>query len=161
MKNHYGALGIGRNATGDEIKSAYRQMSRRHHPDLTGSDGREFLRVREAFAVLGDPAQKATYDLEWDAWLRSSGLTACLGCGWANHVKRLRRGETALCCNCEVPLPRPRVVPVPSDGGFGSAISNLVGQLEREAPDLAGDLVRLGITSLRSRFGIKHRKGRE
>ena len=47
---HYVALGIGRDATAAEIKSAYRAAAREHHPDK-GGDAEEFKLYAEAYAV--------------------------------------------------------------------------------------------------------------
>ncbi len=59
---HYVALGIGRDATAAEIKSAYRAAAREHHPDK-GGDAMTFAKVQLAFETLSDPQRRATYDL--------------------------------------------------------------------------------------------------
>ena len=60
---HYEVLGIPRTATPSEIKSAYRQKAKQHHPDLGGSE-EEVKKVNLAWEILGDPATKQNYDLQ-------------------------------------------------------------------------------------------------
>ena len=62
--DHYSALGVERNATADEIRSAYRKLARQHHPDVsTSTDGSaRFKEITEAYAVLSDPEKKQQYD---------------------------------------------------------------------------------------------------
>jgi len=61
MKDHYATLGVGRNATADEIKRAYRRLASQHHPDKGGSKDR-FQEIEEAYRVLSDPATRQEYD---------------------------------------------------------------------------------------------------
>jgi Ca-activated chloride channel family protein len=71
-KNYYGTLGLQPSATMQEIKSAYRVLARRFHPDASSApDTREhFERVQEAYEILSDPKQKQAYD----QWRRKEGL---------------------------------------------------------------------------------------
>lgn len=57
----YADLGVSRAATPEEIRAAYRALSRRVHPDA-GGGVEEWLRVRQAFEVLSDPARRDQYD---------------------------------------------------------------------------------------------------
>ncbi|HBT71230.1 MAG TPA: J domain-containing protein [Lysinibacillus sp.] len=69
MKTHYETLGIDRNATQEQIKLAYRKLSKKHHPDVSGGNQESekiFLEVQEAYKVLKDPALKETYDARLD-----------------------------------------------------------------------------------------------
>jgi curved DNA-binding protein len=61
MNDHYQTLGVSRDATENDIKSAYRKMAMKHHPDR-GGDINEFQRIQEAYDTLGDPQKKSSYD---------------------------------------------------------------------------------------------------
>jgi len=61
MTNHYETLGVGKTATPDEIKRAYRKMASKHHPDK-GGDTAAFQKIEEAYRVLSDPNQRQQYD---------------------------------------------------------------------------------------------------
>lgn len=65
MKDYYGILGLKKGATESEIKSAYRQMAKKYHPDLHPGDKsaeEKFKDINEAYQVLSDPNKKAIYD---------------------------------------------------------------------------------------------------
>jgi curved DNA-binding protein CbpA len=59
---HYEVLGVSTSATAEEIKRAYRRMARRYHPDVAATDDSIMQRLNQAWAVLGDPAQRLAYD---------------------------------------------------------------------------------------------------
>lgn len=61
-KNYYVILGVGANATQDQIKSAYRSKAKEWHPDHSGAGCEPFLDVREAYEVLGDAERRQAYD---------------------------------------------------------------------------------------------------
>uniref|UniRef100_A0AAX7SP57 J domain-containing protein n=1 Tax=Astatotilapia calliptera TaxID=8154 RepID=A0AAX7SP57_ASTCA len=69
-KDYYKVLGVGKNATEDEIKKAYRKRALMHHPDRHSSatpevqkeEEKKFKEVGEAFTVLSDPKKKVRYD---------------------------------------------------------------------------------------------------
>jgi len=65
-KNFYRILGVKSSSSPEEIKSAYRKLVRRTHPDLEGGKGgtEEFKRVKEAYEVLSDSHKRAVYDLK-------------------------------------------------------------------------------------------------
>lgn len=64
-KDYYEVLGVARDASGDEIKQAYRKLARTHHPDVSDDKSGAELRfktINEAYEVLSDPAKRAQYD---------------------------------------------------------------------------------------------------
>lgn len=63
-RDYYEVLGLAKNATSDEIKSAYRKLAKKYHPDQNKADDAEvkFKEVQEAYDVLYDEKKRATYD---------------------------------------------------------------------------------------------------
>ena len=64
-KDYYEILGVSRNASEKEIKSAYRKLARKYHPDTNKGDKQaeeKFKEINEAYEVLGDPAKRKRYD---------------------------------------------------------------------------------------------------
>jgi len=67
FRDYYEVLGVPRDASKDAIKAAYRQLARKHHPDLHQGKARpqaeeRFKAINEAHAVLSDPDKRARYD---------------------------------------------------------------------------------------------------
>jgi hypothetical protein len=64
MSDLYRVLGVGRTADANEIKSAYRRLARKYHPDVNAdpSAASEFARLTEAYQTLIDPQRRAYYD---------------------------------------------------------------------------------------------------
>ena len=65
MVNYYEILKVSPKASGPEIKSAYRRLARKLHPDVNnGSEetATKFAAIAEAYEVLGNPKQRASYD---------------------------------------------------------------------------------------------------
>ncbi len=61
--NYYTILGVPIDADDDTIKRAYRQLARRYHPDLAGSEGAvQMKRINRAYDVLSDPEKRLNYD---------------------------------------------------------------------------------------------------
>lgn len=63
-RDYYEVLGIGRSASPDEIKKAYRQAARQWHPDVSNAPDAEarFKDLNEAYEVLSDPEKRSMYD---------------------------------------------------------------------------------------------------
>jgi len=61
-RDYYEVLGIGKNASPDEIKKAFRQAAIQYHPDKQGGDEAKFKEVNEAYEVLKDPSKRQRYD---------------------------------------------------------------------------------------------------
>lgn len=59
--DHYQTLGVNRDAEQKEIKTAFRKLAMKHHPDK-GGDENEFKRIQEAYQTLSDPDKRAEYD---------------------------------------------------------------------------------------------------
>jgi curved DNA-binding protein len=63
-RDYYEVLGVSRDANADELQRAFRQLARRHHPDVNKDPSAEerFKEINEAYGVLSDPATRARYD---------------------------------------------------------------------------------------------------
>lgn len=70
FKDYYEVLGVPRDATQDSIKSAYRKLARKFHPDVSKLSDAEtrFKELGEAYAVLKDPEKRAAYDQMGSQW---------------------------------------------------------------------------------------------
>ena len=75
-RDYYEILGVSRTASAAEIKTSYRRLAMKHHPDRNSTDAdasRKFREVREAYDVLNDPEKRAAYDQFGHAGVRGRG----------------------------------------------------------------------------------------
>src|SRR6266478_6004295 len=63
--DYYAVLGVTRESSEDEIRSAYRKLARQYHPDVNSADeaSAQFREVTEAYEVLADPQRRQRYDM--------------------------------------------------------------------------------------------------
>jgi molecular chaperone DnaJ len=61
-RDYYEVLGIGKGASADEIKKAFRKLAVQHHPDKAGGDEAKFKEINEAYEVLKDTTKRQRYD---------------------------------------------------------------------------------------------------
>ena len=63
-KDYYEVLGVSKNATDAEIKSAFRKLAKKYHPDVSTEENaaEKFKECQEAYAVLSDPQKRKQYD---------------------------------------------------------------------------------------------------
>ena len=72
--DYYKILGVDKTASQDDIKSAYRKLARKHHPDLNPNDKeahKRFQQINEANEVLSDPEKRKKYDKYGKDWQHS------------------------------------------------------------------------------------------
>ena len=89
MKNYYKELGLKQNATRNEIKSAYRLLAKKYHPD-TGGDNEKFLSLQLAWETLNDPHKKAIYDKS----LVNSESYIIKNENWSSELKNKKNNST-------------------------------------------------------------------
>jgi curved DNA-binding protein len=73
FRDYYQTLGVPKTADEKQIKSAYRKLARKFHPDLNPDDKaaeQRFKEINEAYEVLGDPSKRAKYDQFGHEWRR-------------------------------------------------------------------------------------------
>ena len=77
FKDYYETLGVARGATEADIKSAYRKLARKYHPDVNKEKDAEerFKEVGEAYAVLKDTEKRAAYDQMGSNWKSGQDFT--------------------------------------------------------------------------------------
>lgn len=83
-KNYYETLGVDRNATPDQIKSAYRKLAKQYHPDFHPGDAaaaEKFKEINEANETLSDETKRKQYDFELDHPGMSGGMGGMGGFG--------------------------------------------------------------------------------
>src|SRR5215813_5568851 len=70
-RDYYEVLGVPRNATDKDIKTAYRKLARKHHPDVNPGDNNSealFKEIGEAYSVLSDADKRRKYDRWGHNW---------------------------------------------------------------------------------------------
>jgi molecular chaperone DnaJ len=73
-RDYYEVLGVGKSASPDELKKAFRRAAVQHHPDR-GGDEAKFKEINEAYEVLKDPAKRQRYDQFGHAGVGSSAAS--------------------------------------------------------------------------------------
>src|SRR6476659_7284379 len=94
-RDYYLVLGVSRDASESDIKRAFRELARQHHPDVNPADGGEaFREINEAYTVLSDRDSRARYD-RWGHQDDAGGLSAVVEAAQdiINDVFRRRRGK--------------------------------------------------------------------
>ena len=107
FRDYYQILGMKRTATADEVKTAYRRLARKYHPDVSKEPNAEarFKEMQEAYEVLKDPEKRAAYDQLGSEWKSGqqfrpppdwgSGFEFGGGAGRRPGAGRARHGATA------------------------------------------------------------------
>ena len=74
-KDYYDVLGVSKNASGDEIKSAFRKLAKKYHPDVSKEENaaEKFKEAQEAYAVISDENKRKQYDQYGHAAFENNG----------------------------------------------------------------------------------------
>jgi len=93
--DYYKVLGINKNATQDEIRTAYRKLARKHHPDLNQNDkeaNKKFQQINEANEVLSDAEKRKKYDQYGKDWQHADAFEKAQQSGGAGGRGRRSHG---------------------------------------------------------------------
>ena len=77
-RDYYEVLGVGKNATEDDLKKAYRNLAKKDHPDVNPGNAEaeaKFKEANEAYAILSDPDKRSAYDNYGHAAFDGTGNT--------------------------------------------------------------------------------------
>src|SRR4051794_34287067 len=77
FRDYYETLGVPKTATEDEIKSAFRKLARKHHPDVAKDKKaaeEKFKQINEAYEVLSDAEKRRKYDELGANWNQPGGF---------------------------------------------------------------------------------------
>lgn len=94
--DYYSVLGVGKNASADDLKSAYRKLAMKWHPDKHPTDKKiaeeKFKEINEAYQVLSNPQKKAAYDQYGHAAFEAGGMGGAQYGGFGQQGQTGRQG---------------------------------------------------------------------
>src|SRR2546423_7244786 len=96
FRDYYETLGVSKTASEDEIKSAFRKLARKYHPDVA-KDKKEaeekFKQINEAYEVLSDSEKRRKYDQLGEHWNQPNGFPPPPHSGRAQRGRGFYRGR--------------------------------------------------------------------
>jgi DnaJ-class molecular chaperone len=158
MRDPYEVLGVAKNASAKDIKSAYRKLAKKHHPDQNPNDPKakdRFAAANQAYEIVGDEKNRAAFDrgeIDADGKPRFQGFEGAAGGG--DPFGGFRRQQGAGGSRFEFRSGRPGGDPFDGNSDifsqiFGDAFSGArgAGSGDRRQPATAADLnVTLDVT---------------
>src|SRR5262245_5958853 len=94
-KDYYKTLGVAKDADEKTIKSAYRKLARKHHPDVNKGASDRFKEISEAYTVLSDPEKRKRYDTLGPDWERYARAGAGARSPFEGQEVRFSSGDAA------------------------------------------------------------------
>jgi DnaJ-class molecular chaperone len=91
-RDYYKILGVDRKADDKTIKSAYRKLARKYHPDVNKGKDEKFKEISEAYEVLSDPEKRRRYDTLGPDWQRYAQQAPQRGPGGGFRVEHVEDG---------------------------------------------------------------------
>jgi molecular chaperone DnaJ len=91
-KDYYKILGVPRDADDKAVKTAYRKLARKHHPDVSKGSAERFKEISEAYTVLSDPEKRKRYDTLGPDWERYAQAGAGAGSPFEGRRVRFTQG---------------------------------------------------------------------
>src|SRR5881396_3942458 len=88
FRDYYETLGVPKTATEDEIRSAFRKLARKYHPDVAKDKKaaeEKFKEINEAYEVLSDPEKRKRYDELGANWKQGAGFRPAPG--WERRAR--------------------------------------------------------------------------
>ncbi|MCW1930666.1 MAG: molecular chaperone DnaJ [Candidatus Kerfeldbacteria bacterium] len=93
-KDYYNILGVGKSASQDEIKKAFRKLAHQHHPDKEGGDVEKFKEINEAYQILSDEQKRKAYDQFGEAGVNGQGgFSGAGGFSWSDFARQAGFGD--------------------------------------------------------------------
>ena len=100
VKDYYKTLGVAREATEKEIRSAYRKLARKYHPDVNPNNKEseaKFKDINEAYEVLSDAEKRKKYDkfgADWEQFEKRGGAPTDFDFSRADHLMHVQLDAT-------------------------------------------------------------------
>lgn len=88
-RDYYDVLGVGRNATSDDVKKAFRNLAKQYHPDAGSTDKtaeEKFKEAAEAYEILSNPEKRSMYDKFGHAGVSAEGMRGSNGFGGFSDI---------------------------------------------------------------------------
>ncbi len=91
-KDYYKTLGVGRDASADDLKKAFRKLARKYHPDINPGDAEaesKFKEINEAYEVLSDAEKRKKYDqfgADWNRYQQAGSAQS--GFDWSRYASQ-------------------------------------------------------------------------